>query len=402
MNGRTLVALVAAAVGLVALAIGSHLASRPGGHLPGAVVAEGLLRLTLAADPIFVSFFGVRFEAALTPLLWPLYRWAAQYAYPDVDIYEHGLGATASDGHSIPILRFQRKDVGRLDDHQLSPAIIYLHGGGFVLGSPKLFAELLAQLAHDSGFVVFGVDYRLAPGAKFPVPTTDGLAAVTHIALHAHSLGVDETRIAVMGDSAGGLMTASLAIHFRDFPLQLQPDGQPARLFRMWQQVLINPPTSSLAGLEPTESKTRLHNAMVIPDVVLEQFFSTYLASITCRLPRAATPCVDVNETESWLSRHLYLLAPGELADRNAPSDSPSSVQAKLHSLPPAFVLVAEYDPLRDEGLDYARQLALAGSAVTLVDAEGLSHSFVMTPQWFGARGVQFVRDISAYLTSQL
>ncbi len=209
------------------------------------------------------------------------------------------------------------------------PALIYFHGGGWVIGDLDTHDVVCRQIANGAGAAVVAVDYRLAPEHKFPAAVDDAIAATAWIAEHGAELGIDPTRLAVGGDSAGGNLAAVVALDARDH-------GGP----KLTRQVLIYPATES---------------AMTHPSH--ERFGEGLLLT---------------RPTMTWFRDH-YLRTLEDGADWRA---SPLRA-ASFAGLPPAFVLIAGYDPLCDEGEDYAARLATAGVSVTLLRIEGMIHGFL-------------------------
>ena len=208
--------------------------------------------------------------------------------------------------------------------------IVYFHGGGFVVGDLETHDPLCRQIAVRLQAVVCAVDYRLAPEHPFPAAPDDALAAARWFMARAAELGADPARLFVMGDSAGGTLATVTAIALRD---QVSP--------RLRGQVLIYPITDHVdAG---TGSYT--------------EFAEGY--GLT-------------REGMRWFMRH-YVSHPGHAIDpRLCPLRAPN-----LRNLPPAFVLTAEYDVLRDEGERYAHRLREDGVEVAAERADGLHHGFI-------------------------
>lgn len=209
------------------------------------------------------------------------------------------------------------------------PALIYFHGGGWVIGDLDTHDVVCRQIANGSGGAVVSVDYRLAPEHKFPAAVEDAIAATAWIAAHGATLGIDTARLAVGGDSAGGNLAAVVALDARD------RDGP-----KLIQQTLIYPATESTMSHPSHE--------------------------------RFAEGLLLTRPTMKWFLGH-YLRGAEDLADwRVSPLRATS-----LANLPPALVLTAGYDPLCDEGEDYAARLAAAGVPVTRVRVEGMIHGFL-------------------------
>ena len=209
-------------------------------------------------------------------------------------------------------------------------ALVYFHGGGFVLGSIESHDALCRQIAVDAGCAVFSVGYRLAPEHKFPGAVDDAYAATCWAREYAAALGIDPERIAVGGDSAGGALAAAAAI-------LAKRNGGPSLVF----QLLLYPVTD----LRTLDTPSHLENA--------KGYFLTRSAMF-------------------WFRDH-YLSC---IEDRANPLASPLAC-ADLSGLPPALVVTAEYDPLRDEAEAYAQALTAAGVACKLKRFDGAVHAFV-------------------------
>ncbi len=206
------------------------------------------------------------------------------------------------------------------------PILIYIHGGGWIRGDLDTHDDICRFLCHHAGCIVAAIDYRLAPECRFPEPVHDALAGVCWVAENAAALGGDPARIAIGGDSAGGNLACAVTHLARD-------GGGPALMF----QLLLYPVTD-LAG--DTESK-RLYS-------------SGYL----------------LNSMPFYIASYL-----GPEGDAMDPRASPLRA-GDLSRLPPAFVLTAGFDPLRDEGDAYAKRLAEAGVQVQHKCYESMIHGF--------------------------
>lgn len=220
-----------------------------------------------------------------------------------------------------------------------SPALAFFHGGGWVLGNLESHDGVCRHLAERAGCVVLAVDYRLAPEHKFPASLDDAFAATRWLSAGAAGLGVDPARIAVGGDSAGGNLAAAVCLLAREA-------GGPAIAF----QLLLYPATDFAMD-------TPSHG----------HFGEGHL------LTRASM---------AWFRDH-YLNHAGEAADWRASPLRAVSVEG----LPPAYVLTASHDPLRDEGEAYARRLLEAGIPVTSWRAQGLIHGFLPMGKAIAASG---------------
>jgi acetyl esterase len=205
------------------------------------------------------------------------------------------------------------------------PIVMFFHGGGFVIGDLDTHDQVCRSLANGSRAMVVAVDYRLAPEHPYPAAPDDCWAATTWVAEHGAELGGDPTRMAVAGDSAGGNLAAVVAQQARD------SGGPPLK-----SQVLIYPATD-LSMLHP--SITENGEGYLLTKEGMEWFMGHY------------APDVD----------HVRC--------------SPLAA-IDLSGLPPALVITAEFDPLRDEGEAYAEHLREAGVPVVLTRYDGMIHGF--------------------------
>jgi len=233
-----------------------------------------------------------------------------------------------------------------------APGVVYFHGGGWVLCDLDSHDGLCRRVANELGAVVVSVDYRLAPEHKFPAAIDDAYAALTWIAEQADDLGIDPARLAVAGDSAGGNVAAVVAQMSRD-------RGGPALAF----QLLIYPVIDSSA--ERNDHPSRSENAV--------GYFLT------------------LSQMEWYRTQYLPDDAAGE-----DPLVSPH-LATSLVDLPPACVVTAEMDLLRDEGEHYGRALEAAGVDVTIHRAPGMFHGFFnMDAALEGAKDAQRVAFAAA------
>ena len=210
------------------------------------------------------------------------------------------------------------------------PSLVYYHGGGWVIGDLDTHDVQCRQTAAEAGIVVVAVDYRLAPEHKFPAAVDDAWAATRWVVAHGSELGIDSRRIAVGGDSAGGNLAAVVALMARD------AGNAPAIAL----QVLTYPVTD-LSG----ESKS------------YGDFADGYMLT---------------RESMRWFKNH-YLKSSSDADDWRA---SPLRA-ASLAGLPPALIITAGFDPLRDEGAAYAARMTEAGGSVDYVCYGGMIHGFM-------------------------
>ena len=209
---------------------------------------------------------------------------------------------------------------------EVLPALVYFHGGGWTIGDLDTHDVLCRQLANGARCAVFSVDYRLAPEAPFPAAVEDCLAATRFVVSNAAKLKVNASQVAVGGDSAGGNLAAVVTLH-RELPLAFQ--------------LLIYPATDQRCD---TDSHRRNGEGYLLTREGIEFFRGCYLP-----------------EKKHWADWRASPLLAASHAD-----------------LPPAFVMTAGYDPLRDEGREYAERLAQAGVEVAYREYSDMVHGFLL------------------------
>lgn len=240
---------------------------------------------------------------------------------------------------TFPQLQNPPEDVARTEDHQIKgvplrvyvpqnangTAILYVHGGGWVGGHLGVCDEPVRALANETGATVVATSYPLAPEAHFPAQPDAVFAALQWLHANMQRLSLDAHRVAIVGDSAGGNLAAVTAIRARDAGLQLAA------------QVLIYPVIDRRCQ---GASKTEYAEGYLITRAAVDWFWDQYLA---------------------------------QPADIENPLASPLNT-ATLAGLPPTLILTAEYDPSRDEAIEYGHALSEAGNAVQQVSLDGLIH----------------------------
>lgn len=227
----------------------------------------------------------------------------------------------AADGTALPARLYADRGQRPL------PALLYLHGGGFVIGSLETHDSLCRQLALRSGWAVVALDYRLAPEHRFPTAVEDAWSVLQWLHRDGHQLGLDSRRLAVGGDSAGGTLAAVCALLARDHSLPLA------------LQLLVTPGTSAYGD---TGSRRLFANGFLLDAATIDWFFEQY---------------IDHAHRGDW---------------RFAPLG-----RDDLEGAAPACVVLAECDPLLDEGLAYADRLRAAHVPVTLELYRGVTHDFI-------------------------
>lgn len=228
------------------------------------------------------------------------------------------------DGHEIKARLFAPSVPGT---EAPLPTLVYFHGGGFTIGSLQTHNVLCRELARIAHCAVISVDYRLAPEHRFPTATNDAWDALQWVAEHLTALGLRANALAVGGDSAGGTLAAVCALHARDTGLNLA------------LQLLIYPGT---AARQETASHQKFDTGFMLDKATVDWFFDHY---------------IDTKDRDDW--RFAPMLADSH--DR----------------LAPAWIGLAECDPLVDEGVAYADMLRLAGVSVDLEIYYGVVHGFV-------------------------
>ena len=234
---------------------------------------------------------------------------------------------TANGPHGDIPLRLYRP-IGSASNDML-PVLVYFHGGGWVIGDLDTHDTLCRELANGSGACVVAVDYRMGPEHRFPAAVDDAFAATAWVRRQADDLRIDPARMAVGGDSAGGNLAAVVAIAARDagdLPLAFQ--------------LLIYPGTDQRRG---SASHQALGEGYLLTNDTMAYFIGHYIADPAQYLDWRASPLLHTD----------------------------------LAGLPPAFVITAGYDPLRDEGLAYAQRLSEGGNRASQVCFERQIHGFI-------------------------
>lgn len=256
-----------------------------------------------------------------------LYRERRHFAQPEAPAIAEVRDLQAQSKHGAVPMRLYRPSP--FDQSDILPVLVYYHGGGWLMGDLDTHDTLCRELANGSGCAVVAVDYRMAPEHRFPAAVDDCLAATYWVKHHAAELRLDAERMAVGGDSAGGNLAAVVAIAAReaqDLPL----------LF----QLLIYPATDMR---RTAASHTTNGEGYLLTSDTMTYFHDHYITDPTQDLDWRASPLLHED----------------------------------LKNLPPAMVLVAGYDPLRDEGVQYAQRLSDAGNRASLISFERQIHGFI-------------------------
>jgi acetyl esterase len=272
---------------------------------------------------------------------------AGDVARPEVEIEDTAVPGGPSGRVPVRILR--PKGAGG----RPLPAIVYIHGGGWVFGNAHTHDRLIRELAVGAGAAVVFPDYSLSPEARYPTAVEEGHAVAGWVAGHGVERGLDGSRLAVAGDGVGGNMAAAIT-------LLAKARGGPA--FRV--QVLFYPVTD--AGFE-TGSYRRFAEGYFLRRDAMRWFWDQYAPDVARRAEITASPLRAGLE--------------------------------QLSGLPPALVVTAEADVLRDEGEAYAAKLRAAGVPVTAIRCLGIIHDFVMID---ALRGTEAARVAIAQATATL
>ena len=256
------------------------------------------------------------------------YRDRRAFTQPEAPLVAEISELVAEGPHGAIPLRLYRPTL-RSDDRAALPVLVYFHGGGWTIGDLDTHDVLCRQLANGSGCAVVSVDYRMGPEHRFPAGSDDCLAATYWVHRHAEEFGLDASRLAVGGDSAGGNLAAVVAIAARD-----------AGDLPIAYQLLVYPSVDQRWGHASHQTNGKGY--------VLER------------------------ETIQYYHDNYYVDTSNDLDWRASPLLHPN-----LSKLPPALVLTAGFDPLRDEGLDYADALVAAGNRAAYLCFDRQIHGFI-------------------------
>ena len=254
------------------------------------------------------------------------YRSRRAFTQPDApEVFKVEDKLVSANGVSVPVRVYHPHAA---QSHSTLPGLVYLHGGGWTIGDLDTHDVLCRSLCLQAGIVVVSVDYRMGPEHKFPAAYDDSVAAFNWTVAHAANLGIDASRIAIGGDSAGGNLAAAACLGLRGQSVQ------PAF------QLLIYPATIMW---QDTPSYHANGKGYMLTKESIAYYTENYLR--------------NREDAKDWR-------ASPQLADSHA-------------GLPPAFVMTAGFDPLRDEGLMYANALTKAGVSSQYICFERQIHGFI-------------------------
>lgn len=284
------------------------------------------------------------YETLTAPEAREYYRAARHVSNPEPPALESSKPLSIPAPHgTIPARIYTPKTLRKVGG--LAPCLVFFHGGGFVIGDLDTHEVVCQKLAHEGELIVISVDYRLAPEHRFPAAVEDAVTATGWVAARAGDLGIDASRLIVGGDSAGGNLAAVVALTARD--------GGP----KLAAQMLVYPATE-FARKHPSHREPE--TSILLTHTVIPWFYAHYVA-----------------DPDDW---------------RASPARAKS-----FADLPPAYVLTAGADPLRDEGDEYARLLKDAGVPVTYRHFPGQFHGFFTMGKLLNQANVA-VTEIGAWL----
>jgi len=249
---------------------------------------------------------------------------SVKYDYSDIEESERTI---TQDGQSIKVHIVKPKGA-----KAGLPVFMFFHGGGWVLGDYPTHKRLVRDLVVNSGAVAVFPDYTPSPEAQFPVPTNQAYAATKWVAEHGHEIGVDGSKLAVVGNSVGGNMATVVALMAKD------KKGP-----KIKQQILLWPVTDSNFS---RDSYTEFAQERFLTTPLMKWMWDNYLPDTAARKNKYASPF-----QATW---------------------------EELKDLPPALVQVAENDILHDEGVAYGRKLDEAGVPTTITEYKGFIHDYGM------------------------
>ena len=242
-----------------------------------------------------------------------------------------GVVEIGADGPFGPIPMYDYTPIGAPENKTL-PAIIFYHGGGWVMGSRDGHDSLCRYLSNATECRVFSVEYRLAPEFKFPIPIDESFIALKFISDNSEELNIDKSKIVVAGDSAGGNIAAVMSLMARE-----------EKDLNVSYQLLIYPATDASKERASYEENAK---GFLLEKEGMRWFYKHYLA--------------NDKDRKDW--RVSPILAPD------------------LSNLPPSYVITVAADPLRDEGRDYVEALREAGNEVEHIEYDDVIHAFFSWP----------------------
>ena len=246
----------------------------------------------------------------------------------------------SGDGHSIPVRLYIPESAARSDESV--PVLLYFHGGGFIMGSIEDHDPLCARLADELGAIVAAVEYRLAPEYPFPACIEDAVSAAEWVYSNIREYGGDPDRMMAGGDSSGANISAALAL--------LAGEGKAPRLSYL---ILFYGIYGCIDIAESESGRLYGNGRYVLPLDAMSKMMELYIPD-------------DADENDI----RLY---PGKAAD--------------LSCMPPSIIVTAEFDPLRDDGEEFARRLEESGCDVRLIRMDGMMHGFMVYWQKFERAG---------------
>ncbi|XP_071949939.1 neutral cholesterol ester hydrolase 1-like [Antedon mediterranea] len=307
------------------------------------------------------------------------------------------LTVTTTEFDGVRVILFQ-PNLPTTKEDQLLPAIVYFHGGGFVLGNPEIMFGVTQRMCVELKAVVASVDYRLAPKYKFPTAFEDSLKATKWLLTNAKKYSVDARKVAVAGDSAGGLLSAAVSQSIKDD--SSVPDILfQALIYPSTQQIDVNlPSTQQYHAIFGNRGILCKHDmAMFIGLYAFGEFRQDYYdafmtGTLTSREFRETSELMqyvdhDIILLKSGVRSRYYIKSTSQADNSKLWKDvkdvlldvrmSPL-LRKDMSGLPPAWIATCEYDPIRDDGILYAHRLKNDGVRVSLKNYEkGVHGSWV-------------------------
>ncbi|XP_072027042.1 neutral cholesterol ester hydrolase 1-like [Amphiura filiformis] len=350
---------------------------------------------------------------------WVNLRQVIDSAAPDIPKTSGNIKITQTEFDGVKVLLYEPIKRGP----HLSRGLIYIHGGGFVIGSTKLYHPLTLQLADELDMVVASIEYRLAPEHTFPAAHDDCVTVIKHFLRHLDEYGVDPARVAVAGDSGGGRLTGALMHHFRDNEKSLPKIKIQGMIYPSLQALDVNNPSRQLYkknwgngglltgydsamflslylnGKKDVDFIEAMINDQLVPvefrknDVRYAKYLSHDLIPDSMRNKSFYTkPIFPDHVDETQWNRHKDAL----LDARYAPL-----VQHDLKNLPQAYIMTCEHDTLRDDGVMYYKRLQQAGVETKWVNYQAGYHGMINPIGNYPVAKIA-VKDFIDYLRKEL
>ncbi|XP_077987937.1 arylacetamide deacetylase-like [Glandiceps talaboti] len=354
---------------------------------------------------------GLDDEITAIDTFWAIQQWEVSLGLKDEPTIKHA--DTTFDGVSVRIYEPVEKSTQPL------AGIVFLHGGGWVVGSKESYHFTTKYMAARLGVVLVSVDYRMAPKYPFPIPLEDSVKATVWFLQHAREYGVDPTRIAVIGDSAGGNLAAAVSAK-----LTFEEEYQTINLPKIKFQGLIYPALQAVDFLTPSYQE---RDIFILTKELMVFVWSWYLSGDLQYAEAMKINNHTTSQFKNTVQKSLldHALIPSKFKGDNyqPPSDENfgndeifSKIQdtlldpyfaplmrSDLRGLPPAYILTGGFDVLRDDGILYAKRLEKANVKVTWNNYDSGFHDLINFIGWLGFDvGQQCMDDFIQYARDEL